>query len=74
MTPESSFHVDPEKAAEDYLMERLHKTEVGTYEAHIRCCADCTRDVEWTQAMIDAAKRLASARVHRCLLVARREV
>jgi hypothetical protein len=54
MSPTIAFHIDSEKAAEDYLMNRMPADQIQEYEFHLRYCPVCANEVEVAGTIIEA--------------------
>jgi arginyl-tRNA--protein-N-Asp/Glu arginylyltransferase len=66
MAPSTTFHADPEEAAEAYVMERMASAEKAAYRLHLEHCQSCVTTVEeqrvFVEAMRSAMRELAEKR------------
>lgn len=54
-----AFHADAERAAEDYLLQRMRADQVQAYEFHISRCSTCASELLVTRTLIQAIRLIA---------------
>jgi anti-sigma factor RsiW len=58
-----AYHCDPETLVESYVMGRLSQSDRESFEAHLKRCVTCARQVgqerEFVNAMLAACRQLA---------------
>ncbi len=56
MAPSTTFHADPEEAAEAYVMERMAPAEQSAYRLHLENCPSCVTTVEEQRVFVGAMR------------------